>query len=50
MKNPFRYFVRLPEITRRTLMLCILYPLPLCQVEDVLLERGIVMCHQTARL
>jgi len=47
MKNPFRYFNSSPEIIRLTVMLYIRYPLSLRQVEDMLFERGIDICHET---
>ena len=47
MRNPFRYFTSSPEIIR--LMLYIWYPLSLRQVEDLLFERGIDICHETVR-
>jgi putative transposase len=50
MQNPFRYFNFSPEIIRLTVMLYIRYPLSLRQVEDLLHERGIDICHETVRL
>ena len=50
MQNPFRYFNFSPEIIRLTVMLYIRYPLSLRQVEDILHERGIDICHETVRL
>jgi putative transposase len=50
MKNPFRYFNSSPEVIRLTVMLYIRYPLSLRQVEDILFERGIDICHETVRL
>ncbi len=49
MKNPFRYFNSSPEIIRLAVMMYIRYPLSLRQVEDLLFERGIDICHETAR-
>ena len=49
MKNPFRYFKSSPEIIRLTVMMYIRYPLSLRQVEDILLERGIDISHETVR-
>jgi putative transposase len=49
MKNPFRYFNSSPEVIRLTVMLYIRYPLSLRQVEDILFERGIDICHETVR-
>ena len=50
MKNPFRYFNSSPEVIRLTVVLYIRYPLSLRQVEDILFERGIDICHETVRL
>ena len=49
MKNPFRYFNSSPEVIRLAVMMYIRYPLSLRQVEDLLFERGIDICHQTVR-
>ena len=49
MKNPFRCFNSSPEVIRLTVMLYIRYPLSLRQVEDLLFERGIDICHETVR-
>ena len=49
MKNSFRYFNSSPEIIRLTVMMYIRYPLSLRQVEDLLFERGIDICHETVR-
>ena len=50
MQNPFRCFNSSPEVIRFTVMLYIRYPLSLRQVEDILFERGIDICHETVRL
>src|SRR5271163_4308121 len=50
MKNPFRYFDSSLEVIRLVVMLYIKYPLSLCNVEDLLAERGIDICHETVRL
>ena len=50
MKSPFRYFNSSPEIIRLTVMMYVRYPLSLRQVEDLLFERGIDICYETARL
>ena len=47
MRNPFRYFNSSPEVIRLAVMLYIRYPLPLRQVEDLLFERGVDICHET---
>ena len=49
MQNPFRYFNSSPEIIRLAVMMYIRYPLSLRQVEDLLFERGIDICHETVR-
>ena len=49
MRNPFRYFNSSPEVIRLTVMMYIRYPLSLRQVEDLLFERGIDICHETIR-
>jgi hypothetical protein len=45
MLNPFRYFNSSPEVIRLTVMMYIRYPLSLRQVEDLLFERGLDVCH-----
>ncbi len=49
MRNPFRYFNSSPEVIRFKVMMYIRYPLSLGQVEDLLFERGIDICHETVR-
>ena len=49
MHNPFRYFNSSPEVIRSAVMLYVRYPLSLRQVEDLLFERGIDICHETVR-
>jgi putative transposase len=49
MRNPFRYFNSSPEIIRLTVMMYVRFPLSLRQVEDLLHERGIEICHETVR-
>jgi putative transposase len=49
MKNPFRYFNNFPEVIRLTVMMYVRYLLSLRQVEDLLHERGIDICHETVR-
>jgi transposase-like protein len=49
MADPFRYFNSSPEIIRLTVMMYVRYPLSLRQVEDLLFERGIDICHETVR-
>ncbi len=47
--SPFRYFNSSPEIIRLAVMMYIRYPLSLRNVEDLLSERGIDICHETVR-
>jgi putative transposase len=56
MREPFRYFNSSPEVVRLAVMMfiryplaAIRYPLSLRQVEDLLSERGIDICHETVR-
>ncbi len=49
MRNIFRYFNSSPEVIRLTVMMYLRYPLSLRQVEDLLFERGIDICHETVR-
>jgi putative transposase len=49
-KNPFAYFHSSPEVIRLVVMLYVKYPLSLRNVEDLLFERGIDLCHETVRL
>ncbi len=47
--SPFRYFNSSPEIIRLAVMMYVRYPLSLRNVEDLLAERGIDICHETVR-
>jgi putative transposase len=47
--NPFRYFKTSPEIIRLTVMMYVRFPLSLRNVEELLHERGIDICHETVR-
>ena len=49
MRNPFRYSKTSPEVIRLAVMMYIRFPLSLRQVEDLLHERGIDICHETVR-
>ena len=49
LANPFRYFNSSPEVIRLAVMLYVKYPLSLRNVEDLLAERGIDICHETVR-
>ena len=48
--NPFRYFDSSPEVIRLVVMMYVRYPLSLRNVEDLLFERVIDICHETVRL
>ena len=48
--SPFRYFNSSPEIIRLALLMYVRFPLSLRNVEDLLFERGIDICHETVRL
>jgi putative transposase len=48
-KNPFRYFNTSPEIIRLAVMMYVRFPLSLRNVEDLLHERGIDICHESVR-
>jgi hypothetical protein len=50
MANPFRYFDSSPVVIRLVVLMDVRYPLSLRNVEDLLFERGIDICHETARL
>lgn len=47
--NPFRYFKSSPEVIRLAVLLYVRFPLSLRNVEDLLFERGIDVCHETVR-
>ncbi|RST31298.1 IS6 family transposase [Sphingomonas ginkgonis] len=47
--SPFRYFKTSPEVIRLAVMMYVRYPLSLRNVEDLLFERGIDICHETVR-
>ncbi|WP_413875130.1 IS6 family transposase [Albidovulum sp.] len=48
-RSPFRYFKTSPEIIRLAVMMYVRFPLSLRNVEDLLHERGIDICHETVR-
>jgi putative transposase len=48
--SPFRYFHSSPEVIRLVVMMYVRFPLSLRNVEDLLFERGIDICHETVRL
>ena len=47
--SPFRYFNSSSEVIRLVVMLYVRFPLSLRNVEDLLAERGIDICHETVR-
>jgi len=44
--NPFRWSGSSPEVIRLVVMMYVRYPLSLRNVEDLLFERGIDICHE----
>ncbi|MEL6709299.1 MAG: IS6 family transposase [Pseudomonadota bacterium] len=48
--SPFRYFNSSPEVIRPVVMMYVRFPLSLRNVEDMLAERGIDICHETVRM
>jgi putative transposase len=48
--DPFRYFNSSPAVIRLVVMMYVRFPLSLRNVEDLLFERGIDICHETVRL
>jgi len=47
--SPFKRFNSSPEVIRLVVMMYVRFPLSLCNVEDLLFERGIDICHETVR-
>ena len=47
--SPFRRFNSSPEVIRLVVMMYVRFPLSLRNVEDLLFERGIDLCHETVR-
>ncbi|WP_409035527.1 hypothetical protein [Novosphingobium sp.] len=45
----FRYFNSSPDVIRPVVMMYVRFPLSLRNVEDLLFERGIDLCHETMR-
>ena len=45
----FKYYKTSPDIIKMAIMYYVRYPLSLRQVEDILHERGIDICHETVR-
>lgn len=50
MNLSFKYFKHNPAIIQLAVLLYVRYPLSLRQVEDMLFDRGIDICHETIRL
>lgn len=48
--SPFRYFNSSPGIIRLAVLMYVRFPSSLRNVEDLLFERGIDICHETVRL
>jgi hypothetical protein len=48
--SPFRGFHSSPEVIRLVVLMYVRFPLSLRNVEDLLFERGIDLCHETVRL
>ena len=48
--SPFRCFNSSPEVIRLVVMMYVRFPLSLRNVEDLLFERGIDICHETVRM
>ena len=49
-RSPFRYFKTSPEIIQLAVMMYVRFPLSLRNVEDLLHDRGIDVCHESVRL
>ncbi len=47
--NPFRYFKTSAKIIRLAVMMYVRFPLSLRNVEELLQERGVDICHETVR-
>lgn len=47
--SPFRCFNSSPEVIRLVVLMYVRFPLSLRNVEDLLAERGIDLCHETVR-
>ena len=47
--SPFRRFNSSPEVIRLVVLMYVRFPLSLRNVEDLLIERGIDICHETVR-
>ena len=49
MSTQFRYFKSSPDVIRLTVMMYVRFPLSLRNVEELLFERGLDVCHETVR-
>ena len=49
-KNPFRYFKTSGEVIQLAVIMYVRFPLSLRNVEDLMHERGIDICHESVRL
>ena len=47
--TPVRYFNSSPEVIRLVVLMYVRFPLSLRNVEELLFERGIDLCHETVR-
>ncbi len=47
--SPFKRFNSSPEVIRLVVLMYVRFPLSLRNVEDLLFERGIDICHETVR-
>ncbi|QYU69441.1 IS6 family transposase [Leptolyngbya sp. 15MV] len=47
--SPFRYFNSSPEVIRLVVLMYVRFPLSLRNVEELMAERGIDICHETVR-
>ena len=50
LASPFRCFNSSPDVIRLVVMMYVRFPLSLRNVEDLLFERGIDLCHETVRM
>jgi putative transposase len=48
--SPLRDFNSSPEVMQLVVLMYVRFPLSLRNVEDLLFERGIDICHETVRL
>ena len=47
--SPFKRFNSSPEVIRLVVLMYVRFPLSLRNVEDLLFERGVDICHETIR-